>query len=102
MGLAGASSGDPSGTSTQTGTIGNSLGNIVFNAVLMDSNTFFKNSNKKDCEINKCEIKAKGCKDPYTGGKMKFDSVYPFDLKVVNSNKAGWRETVCIICENSK
>jgi len=29
-------------------------------------------------------------------------STFPFELKAVNNDPEGWKETVCIICKNSK
>lgn len=72
----------------------------VYNSVGWSAATFFTNTNP-DCLLKTCEVKAKGCKDPYTGKKLKFDASTPeFELKAKNSEPAGWEETVCIICGN--
>ena len=73
----------------------------VYNSVGMSSATFFTNTNAL-CEIKTCELKAVGCKEPYTGKKLKFDTDKPdFDLLALDSEILGWKETVCIVCINS-
>lgn len=67
----------------------------------MNAATFFTNINSL-CLIESCEIKQVGCVKTYTGKKLKFDTTAPFELKAVNGIIAGWKETVCVICRNSK
>jgi hypothetical protein len=73
----------------------------VYNSVGMSSATFFTNTNAL-CPIQTCELKAVGCKEPYTGKKLKFDKDKPdFELLALDSEILGWKETVCIVCKNS-
>lgn len=73
----------------------------IYSEVGLSAATFFSNSNDPLCSIKSCEVKKKGCKEEYTGQKLKFDTEAPFSLKALNSEIQGWKEEVCIICKNS-
>lgn len=62
--------------------------------------SFFTLSTSKVCGITECSIKAKGCKENYTGKNLVMGKRSPWLLKAVMNSKAKWEEEVCIQCEN--
>ena len=61
---------------------------------------FFTAVDKTSCPVNKCEVKVfkdGACSNDDTV-KVTMGSSSPWAIEMVQNNKAGWTETVCIKC----
>ena len=63
--------------------------------IVTDAASFWENKGDDSCKIEKCTLKASGCTDAYSGGKLKMSTAAPFKVESLTSKEA-FVETVCI------
>jgi len=63
------------------------------------ASSFFVNSDATKCPITKCEMNGGDCQGPYMDG-INVDKSAPWKINAVSNYVAGWKDPVCIVCEN--
>jgi len=63
---------------------------------------FFTNSDKTNCNYDKCELKARGCVWPYTQTKhLKMNENFPWNIVAATNIVEGYNTTFCVKCYNA-
>jgi len=58
--------------------------------------SFFNSTDAENCPITKCELKAKGCIEPFTGDNISIRTLSPWYIYASKSTIEGYEETFCV------
>lgn len=62
--------------------------------------SYFNSTDANKCPITKCELKAKGCIEPFISDNVSIRLLSPWYIYASRSTVDGYKETFCVSCSN--
>lgn len=60
----------------------------------------YQNTDTVNCGVTRCQLKKTGCTIDYDGKMLKIEQNYPFTVQMAVNIEDGYKEKVCIVCNN--